>query len=123
MAISYSTHGNILRITDKESTSIDDIIQTLETAFSDPLFAPGSCILWDFTQHSAWKNFKDLRRISVFFGEHREQIGPRCAIVASDAVQDSLARNFALQTEMLGVTFHVFADIGEARRWIQNQCD
>jgi hypothetical protein len=123
MAISYSIDGNILEITDKESTCTDDIIQMLETAFSDPLLVPSSNILINLTQLSVWKNFKDLRRISVIFGQHREQIGPRCAIVASNAVQDSLARNFALQTEMLGVAFDVFADFDEARRWIQNQCN
>ena len=120
MTLLCSKEDNIFKITDNESTPTNEILRTLEEAFNDPDFA-NTGILLDLTQHTAWKQLEDIRRIADLIGKHGKKIGRRNSIVVSNALQDSLAQTFALQAELQGVPFDIFTDIKEARRWIQEE--
>ena len=122
MAISYRIDGKILQIVDRDSTPIDDVLRTLQRAFTDPHFLPGTCIVVDIREQTAWRNFKDLIQIAHFIGKHRGRMGSGSAIVVSDAVQNTLAQNFVLQAEMSGLVFNVFTDFDEALHWVKEQC-
>jgi hypothetical protein len=119
MPLLYLINENILQLTDYESTPTDEILQGLEVIFNDPQFGSGKGIILDLTQHLGWKSIEELKRIAGFLAAHRDQIGPRNAIVAPDSLQNSLAQIFSLHTKKGGVPFDIFTDIDEARRCIQ----
>jgi hypothetical protein len=92
-----------------------------EAAVADPRWKPGIACLLEFSALSlAALHTDELRSLVDYHQSTKAALGgARIALVVSRAPDFGMARMWEVLSESLGLTQHVFYDLGEARAWLE----
>ena len=121
MAVTYSFHGNILKMSFEGIYPSQAIIDSFEKALADPAFPPENTrLLLDVNRSEslADRPVDDLRRVADYFAQNADRVGRRCAIVAESAVHFGLMRMAVVFAEMYDAQARVFKNEEEAVLWL-----
>ena len=121
MAVTYSFHRNILKMTFEGFYPSQAIIDSFEKALADPAFPPENTgLLLDVNRSEslADRPVDDLRRVADYFARNADRVGRRCAIVAESTVHFGLMRMAVAFAEMYDAQARVFKNEEEAVEWL-----
>ena len=120
MPVRYSFSGNLFRMVLEGSYAPEDIIQTYQAALRDPAFPEDARFLFDVREslELAERNVKDIKAVAQYLAKHSDEVGNRCAIVASQPVHYGLSRMAAVYAEAGGAEVNVFSNTEDAISWL-----
>lgn len=114
MPVAYSITANTLWLRGEDTYGLDEIKETVESAFQDARFVKGMPVLVDMRKATINRDEAELRAIAAYYISLREYIAPRFAIVTATPFIYGLSRMFKAYAESGGLQVQVFTDVGEA---------
>jgi hypothetical protein len=123
MPVRYTLSGNLFRMDLEGNYTPEEIIQTYETALSDPDFPAHPHFLFDVTRSAelAGRDSQSIGHIAQYFGERSDRVGNRCAIVAAQPVHYGLCRMAATIAATRGADVQVFSTVEAAMSWLDTE--
>ena len=120
MPVTYSFHGNLLKMELVGQYQPDDVIKTFVSAMNDPLCPNPAALLVDVRRSEtlATAAVTDIRRVAEFVGPYAPRVGGRAAVVASSDVHFGLSRLGSVYSDTVGVEAQVFRDLESAITWL-----
>lgn len=113
-----------LRITLRGDLSVQGVRDVVSEVMRNPAWWPGIGLLYNIQDVSVRAMIlKDVRGISDFFLEFRDQFGPsKVAILVNSPIKFGLARQFISMAEPDGPPrLNVFKTEAEAHQWLSDQ--
>ncbi len=120
MPVTYSFHGNLLKLELVGTYEPDDVIKTFVTAMNDPLCPNPVALIADVRRSEtlATAAVADIRRVAEYIGPYGDRVGGRAAVVASSDVHFGLSRLGSVYSGAVGVDVEVFRDFESAVAWL-----
>ena len=120
MPVTYSIHGNLLKLEFIGRNAPDDVIKTFESAMKDPACPNPAALLVDVSRSESLATVPvpEIRRVAEHLGPFSGRIGGRAAVVASSDVHFGLSRLGSVYSEGVGVEVQVFRDVESAAAWL-----
>jgi hypothetical protein len=113
-----------LRITLRGHLSEQGVKDVVGEVMQNPVWWPGIGLLYDIRNVSVREmTLTDVRGISDFFREFRDQFGPsKVAVLVDSPIKYGLARQFILMAEPNGPpNLNVFKTENEAHQWLSDR--
>ncbi len=120
MPVTYSFHGNLLKMELVGQYPPDDVIKTFVAAMDDPKCPNPVALLADVRKSDTLANaaVADIRRVAEAVGPYAPRVGGRAAVVASSDVHFGLSRLGSVYSDTVGVEVQVFRDLESAVAWL-----
>jgi hypothetical protein len=118
--IGFSEDGELFTVRAWGPAELAGFKAYYEAAVADPRWKPGIACLLDFSALLlAALQTDGLRSLVDYHQSTKATLGSaRIALVVSRAPDFGVARMWEMLSEGLGLTQHVFYDVGEARAWL-----
>lgn len=120
MPVTYSFHGNLLKMEFIGQSEPDDVINAFVAAMNDPTCPNPAALLVDVSRSAtlATVPVPEIRRVAEYLGSYSARVGGRAAVVASSDIHFGLSRLGSVYSEGVGVEVQVFRDIASAAVWL-----
>lgn len=120
MGVSYSIEDNIAVVLNYGSFSNETVKKTLIAITRDRDYRPGIHVLFIDRRSEYDPPKEELKEAALILSQMVPRISDRIAIVVETELHYELAKTIQAHCETHGVTFEVFWEEKEARKWLNN---
>lgn len=121
MAVSYTIEGRILTLTTVGKSSVEEIVDAVNSALADPRFNEASVVIWDTRQSASLgdRSTEELRRIGEGTYSLVDKFPNYSAVIANNDLYYGLMRMVVTFTEKTDPRTQFFRSEEEAMAWVQ----
>jgi hypothetical protein len=120
MAVEWTIRESTLSLLLQGTYAFEEVTAAMQSALSDPRFAPGSTLLIDERASASNPSAAEKRARVAWISSLRPRIAPRVALVAgTEPLRFGIARMASAFFEMEGVQAAVFTDLPSAQKWLR----
>ena len=123
MPVSYHFDSNIIVVNFSGTYTIDAMKAEITRSLDDPGCPDDAIMLLDLRDDESVqeRSPKDIREMSYFFGEIRDRIHRRMAMVTSDTLSFGLMNMAKAYDQSMGIDCRVFNDMDKALDWMSSK--